>query len=109
MTADADAPKAETADGITEVEIFGTVYRVRKSDDEEGSEHLREVAALVDRKMREISQQARSSDAGRLAILAALNLADELLQSQSKQVGERVEIKERVATLTGELADALDR
>ena len=103
MTVDAQTTQA---DDITEVEIFGAVYRVRGRDDEG---YLQEVAALVDSKMREVSGHARTADTAKLAILAALNLADELLQIRTRQQGERVEIKERVTALTGELAEALVR
>lgn len=88
----------------TPVEIFGGVYHVR-GDDESG--YLQSLADLVDRKMREVSQQAKG-DTARIAILAALNLADELFQVQSQQEGERVEIREKVAALTGELSQALE-
>ena len=47
-------------------------------------------------------------DTARIAILAALNLADELFQIQSQQEGERVEIREKVAALTEELTQALE-
>ena len=91
-------------DGATEIEIFGAVYHVRGRDD---SDYLQEVASLVDRRMREVAAKVVTGDAGKVAILAALNLADELLQSRNRQEGERVEIEERVAALTGELAAAL--
>jgi cell division protein ZapA len=87
----------------TAVEIFGEVYHVRGGD-EKG--YLRSLADLVDRKMREVAKQAKG-DTARIAILAALNLADELLQLQSRQEGERVEIREKVAALTEELSQAL--
>lgn len=93
-------------DDITEVEIFGAVYRVRGRDD---GGYLHEVADLVDRKMREVASHVRTADTSKIAILAALNLADELLQGRTRQEGERVEIRERVAALTGELAEALAR
>lgn len=88
----------------TEVEIFGSVYTIRGS---ENGEHLQELAAIVDRKMREIAGQVATVDTGKIAILAALNLADELVQTRHLQEGERVEIQERVTALTGELSDAL--
>jgi cell division protein ZapA len=87
----------------TAVEIFGEVYHVRGGD-EKG--YLRSLADLVDRKMREVAKQAKG-DTARIAILAALNLADELLQLESRQEGERVEIREKVAALTEELSQAL--
>jgi cell division protein ZapA len=88
----------------TPVEIFGEVYHVRGND--EGG-YLQDLAGLVDRKMREVAQHAKG-DTARIAILAALNLADELFQIQSRQEGERVEIREKVAALTEELTQALD-
>jgi cell division protein ZapA len=87
----------------TPVEIFGEVYHVRGSD--EGG-YLQSLADLVDRKMREVAEHVKG-DPDRIAILAALNLADELFQSQSRQEGERVEIREKVAALTEELTQAL--
>lgn len=87
-----------------EIEIFGRTYRVRGRDD---GGYLQQVADLVDQKMRQVAERSTNSDPGRLAILAALNIADELLQSQNRQEGERVELRERVTALTGELATAL--
>lgn len=88
----------------TEVEIFGAVYSVRGSEDRE---YLQGVADLVDRKMREVAQHVHTADTARIAILAALNLADELLRLEKRQEGERVQIREKVAELTEELTGAL--
>ena len=87
-----------------DVEIYGSVYHVRG---EQGREYLLKLARIVDEKMREIGAAVPVSDTGKIAILAALNLADELLQSNQQQEGERVEIMEKVAELTGELTEAL--
>lgn len=87
----------------TPVEIFGEVYHVRGSDE---NGYLQSLADLVDRKMREVAKQAKG-DTARIAILAALNLADELFQLQSRQEGERIEIREKVAALSEELTQAL--
>lgn len=88
----------------TQVEIFGTVYPVRGDHD---PEYLQDLAATVDRKMREIAGQVKTVDTAKIAILAALNLADELFRTKSLQEGERVEIQEKVVALTGELAGVL--
>lgn len=88
----------------TEVEIFGTLYRVRADKD---AEYLRELAEAVDRKMREIAEQTSTIDPARLAILGALNLADELFRCRRQQEGERVEIQEKVTALAEELGAAL--
>jgi cell division protein ZapA len=91
--------------GSTDVEIFGAVYSVRGSDDRG---YLQGLADLVDRKMREVAQHVNTADTARIAILAALNLADELLSLEKRQEGERVLIREKVAELTEELAGALE-
>lgn len=96
------AVKSTTA---VDVEIYGSVYHVRG---EQGREYLLELAEIVDKKMREIGDHVPVADTGKIAILAALNLADELLQSNHQQEGERAEIMEKVAELTGELSEAIE-
>lgn len=93
--------KATTA---TEVEIFGALYHVRG---DKNSEYLQDLADVVDRKMREIAQQVSTVDTAKIAILAALNLTDELFQCRKSQEGERVEIQEKVTELAGQLDEAL--
>ena len=89
----------------TEVEIFGSVYPVRSESD---SEYLQDLAQFVDRKMREISQQVSTIDTAKIAVLAALNLSDELFQCRKIQEGERVEIQDKVTELAGRLDEALE-
>src|SRR4029453_1656214 len=89
----------------TEVEIFGAVYSVRGDQERE---YLQELAKTVDRTMRQIAERVTTVDAGKIAILAALNLADELIQSQRRQEGERERITETVAQLADKLQRALE-
>lgn len=95
---------AEPEPTSTEIEIFGSVYSVRAGHDQE---HLRKLARKVDEDMRQIADQMASVDTTRIAILAALNIADELYQSQRRQEGEREEITERLTRLTRTLDDTL--
>jgi len=88
-----------------DVEIYGATYHVRGEHDRD---RLTELAEMVDGKMREIGEQVPTVDSGKIAILTALNLADELLQCNNRQEGERAEIMEKVAELTGALTEALD-
>ena len=89
----------------TDVEIFGAVYSVRGEQDRE---YLQELASTVDRTMRQIAEKVTTVDAGRIAILAALNLADELIQCQRRQDGDRERINETVAQLSERLQRALE-
>ena len=88
----------------TDVEIFGSTYHVRGDKD---PELLQELAGLVDGKMREIAQQVSTVDTAKIAILAALNVADDLLQCRKQQEGERVEIQDKVTRLAERLEGVL--
>lgn len=87
-----------------EVDIFGGTYQVRGEKD---AEYLRDLAELVDRKMREIAEKISAADTAKVAILAALNLADELSQGRRQQEGDSEEIQERVTQLTEKLETVL--
>ena len=87
----------------TEVQIFGATYHVRGAD----GQHVQELAGLVDEKMREVAEHVPAADTARIAILAALNLADELLRVRKQEEGERVEIEEKVTELTRKLTRVL--
>ncbi len=89
--------------GLVQVEIFGQTYSLRGPGD---AGYLRALAAHVDTKMREISEATRTADTLKLAILAALNIADECLQLRrgkgedgqrawSDKAGQFVEILDR--------------
>jgi cell division protein ZapA len=61
------------------VEIYDQVYHLSGHD----PDHIRELAACVDAKMRAVAAHGRTADSLRVAVLAALNLADELAQAGS--------------------------
>lgn len=86
------------------VEIFGVVYSLKGAED---PERLVRAGAVVDEKMREAAAQGAGADRGGLAILAALNLADELIRSRDQVERDRGESAERIARLSGRLAGAL--
>jgi cell division protein ZapA len=66
------------------VEIYDQLYHLSGHD----PEHLRELAAYVDAKMRAVAAHGTTADSLRVAVLAALNLADELLQVKSPALSE---------------------
>jgi cell division protein ZapA len=74
------------------VQIYDRAYTIQSVLDES---YIRKVAGYVDEKMRVISQVAKSVDTQKVAVLAALAIADELHRLQEEN-GEREEIlKER--------------
>jgi cell division protein ZapA len=94
----------ETPSNATEyvtVEIYDQTYHLSGQD----APHVRELAARVDAKMRAVAAQGRTVDSLRVAVLAALNLADELSQAASADplLGHA-----RAATLRGLLDEVLE-
>ena len=89
----------------TEVRIYGASYHVRGSDE---NGYLQELADLVDGKMREVALHVAGADTARIAILTALNLADELSRARKQQEEDEGEIKEKAAELAEELTRALE-
>jgi cell division protein ZapA len=76
----------------TTVEIFGREYKIKGVADEQ---YILKIASYVDKKMREVSTGSSLPSHDRLAILAALNIADELFQErkQSSDVHSSIEQK----------------
>jgi cell division protein ZapA len=70
------------------VEIYDQVYPIQGDLDEE---YIRKIAAYVDEKMRLIADVARTVDSQKVAVLAALAIADELHRLREER-GEREEI-----------------
>lgn len=58
------------------IEIYHQTYNVHA--EEENEEYLKELAAYVDAKMRAVAEATQTVDTARIAVLAALNIADEL-------------------------------
>jgi len=66
--------------------ILGKEYKIVCSDDEQAS--LISSAQELDEQMREIRHAGKVSNAERVAVLAALNLTHELIQSRKKSSPE---------------------
>ncbi|HEX9750722.1 MAG TPA: cell division protein ZapA [candidate division Zixibacteria bacterium] len=63
------------------VNIFGEEYPLRSNGDTD-VEYMTKVAAYVDQSMRKIASGAPHLTTGKVAILAALNITDELLSAR---------------------------
>lgn len=101
-----------SASGIT-VDIYDQTYRLHGED----PDHVRRLAQIVDSKMRTVAAHGKTVDSLRVAVLAALNVADELVMLQEKyslltagagQEKTRDSIRERAHSLTGLLDSVLD-
>ena len=78
------------------VEIYGQTYNVRGEGD---PAYLTELAQIVDSRMREIAPQVATGDPTRIAILAALNLADEFTRYRQQRESDVGRWKNRTEQL----------
>jgi cell division protein ZapA (FtsZ GTPase activity inhibitor) len=68
----------------TDVTIFNQTYRLRSKT---GSAYVLQIARIVDERMREISSQLTTHDVTKIAILTALNIADEMQALRDRYEG----------------------
>src|SRR5512138_3850069 len=97
---------------LVHVEIFGQTYAVKAGSD---PGYVEKLAAAVDEQMKDVSRASGAVDSVRVAVLAALNLADEcfrlrreLEQARSSTKGPRSAVDEKLKKLAQTLGSALD-
>lgn len=88
--------------GVVHVEVNGQRYPIRSALD---PVYVQELAAYVDRKLKVAYESAPSSDTLGLAILAALNIADEFFRARDTQS----QSDGSVAARAGELERIVDQ
>ncbi len=81
---------------VVTVEIAGQRYPIRSELDEH---YVGELAAYVDQKMRAASDASPTSDMLGLAVLVALNLADEYFRARQAETADNGEFNERALQL----------
>lgn len=89
---------------LVHVEIFGQSYAVKAGAD---PGYVEQLAAHVDQQMREVSQAAGAVDSVRIAVLAALNIADECFRLRSSATSAVSLAEERARDLARTLSEAL--
>jgi cell division protein ZapA len=96
----------DTAQFVT-VDIYDQAYRLRGPD----PAYIQKLAEIVDTKMRAVAAQGKTVDSLRVAVLAALNIADELsaLEERYRQLtgSAKETLRNRASRLTGLLDSVL--
>jgi cell division protein ZapA len=102
---------ATATGGAVSVDIYDQVYTLRGTD----SEYIERLAALIDEKMRAVAAHGSTVDSLRVAVLAALNIADELMrlraryETLARSVGQtETTMRSRAGTLAGMLDEVLE-
>ena len=82
-------------DKVIEIEIYGQKYRIRVKG-EEDEKYISHLTSYVEQKMREVAVKSKSVDVLKVAVLAALNIADEyfLCQKNLDQLNEVIGLME---------------
>jgi cell division protein ZapA len=97
-------PRVEdTTNSSVRVEIFDQGYNLRGTD----PEYILKLAEYVDAKMRAVSEQTHTVDSARLAVLAALNIADEYHLLKRSTEGGTSESSKRARKLLNALDEVL--
>ena len=91
-------------DQLLELEILGQTYHVRIQGSKEWAQ---KVGKIVDETMQEIQSQTRLQDTTKVAILAALNLADRFLLLEESKSALAAEVQSASEQLAEELDQAL--
>ncbi len=89
---------------VVNVDIHGQRYPIRSSLD---AKYVGELAAYVDKKMRAAADAAPASDTFGLAVLVALNIADELFRCRDLHHSAHSTVAERASQLERLVDDAL--
>ncbi|GEM_PF-213300 len=88
------------------VDIYDQSYNINSGENEE---YVKELAAYVDGKMREIAEATRMVDSLKVAVLAALNISDELLTLRRRQQELEGPLRQRVEKCVALVERALEQ
>jgi cell division protein ZapA len=81
---------------VVHIEVHGQRYPIRTTLD---ARYVQDLAAYVDRKMRVAADASPSSDTVGLAILTALNIADEFFRARDRRLDEADTLNARTEEL----------
>ena len=90
-----------TEKSTEKVEIFGQEYKIKGVGN---PQYIHKIAGHVDKKMREIAHSSGIMSQSRIAILAALNITDELYQEKEG----RKKFQQELERQAGRLDELLD-
>ena len=86
----------ERSESVTVI-IFGREYTLRGDAD---VDYVQRVAAFVDERMSEVARSSSVASTAKVAILAAVNIADELFREQQKRMETTATLEDRSIHLT---------
>ena len=95
----------DNAENLVKVDIYGKEYTVKGQAD---STYIESVAEYVDSKMKEVDANVPFESSLRVAILAAMNITDELFSQKSSKNVKNDDLEEKAKILAQALEDTLE-
>ena len=89
---------------MAKIQIYGKTYSLKSSSDQMSME---DVAAYVDAKMHELAAAFSKTSSADLAVLAALNIAQELMELQEQTNANVKAHEEKIGRMIETLEDEL--
>lgn len=89
---------------VLKIRIYGAEYSIRGHAD---ANYIKSVADYVDTKMREVDKNARVDSSLKVAILASLNIADELFKERAENKELRAQIEDKIKKLNTAIENKL--
>lgn len=86
------------------VNIFGEDYPIKGDAD---GQYIKQIAGYLDQKMKEVAERLPTGAYSKIAVLAAMNIADELFKEKIDKENKLSQIEEKAQTLLKWLDDSL--
>ena len=88
-----------------QISIFGQEYSVKAPAD---SDYIKKIAEYLDAKMREVQSGFTTTQSStRIAILAGMNITDELFNSRQSSESENTEVEQKISSLIELIEESL--
>jgi len=81
---------------VLKVKIYGAEYSIRGQAD---VNYIKAIAEYVDKKMREVDTNVRVDSSLKVAILASLNITDELFKERAEKEHIRTQLEDKIKEL----------
>ena len=96
---------ADDQKNVIHVEILGQQYSIRSALE---SSYVSDVASYVQEMMRTVAERSPAADSVRVAVLAALNIADEYCRFRDDLVSDKNAVKQRTLEIEAIVDQAIN-
>ncbi|MCJ7813739.1 cell division protein ZapA [bacterium] len=93
-------------ENVLRVRIYGAEYSIRGPSD---ANYIKVIAEYVDNKMREVDKNVRVDSSLKVAILATLNITDELFKEREDKERIRIQLEDKIKKLNARIDQQLSK